>query len=151
MADLTPLQTASLIAGVVGGILGVINSLQSWRKNRPVVSVNAGESPMDGDIEVTIANPAARPITIRSAHFFGGAHSFKPTDYMLYTDGATAENINVEIAAGKSEGFKLIGRSGFVLFLFWHSNAAFIFSLLPLTIVRTKRQVERLQLIRRIE
>lgn len=151
MAELTPLQTASLIAGVVGGMLGVINSLQSWRKNRPVISVNAGESPMDGHIEVTIANPAARPITIRRARFFGGAHSFKPTDYMLYVEGATAENINVEIAAGKSAGFKPIGRSRFALLIFWHSNAAFIFLLLPLTIVRTKRQVERLRLIRRIE
>jgi hypothetical protein len=105
---------------------------------------------VDGDIEITIANPAARPITIRSARCIGGAHSFKSTDYMLYTEGATAEDINVEIAAGKSAGFKLIGASRFTLFIFWHSNTAIVFSL-PLTIVRTKRQVERLRCTRRID
>lgn len=151
MAELNLLQQVVLTIGGVGGALGIINTVQSWRKNRPVVSVNAGASPVDGDIEIVIANPAARPITIRRAHCIGGAHNFLPADYILYTEGATAADIHVEIAAGKSAGFKLIGRSRFVLFIFWHSNTAFIFSLLPLTIVRTKRQVERLRRTRRID
>ncbi len=150
MAELTWPQYVSLWIGVIGGALGAINTIQSWRRNRPIVSVNPDRPLADESIEIEVTNPAARPITITHSRCFPGPHSLKPADYEWQIDGAREHDLNLVIEPKKSEKLTFIPPDGaFLLWIYWHSNAAIIFSFVPLCVIRTKGQAERLKRTRR--
>jgi hypothetical protein len=57
------LKTWVGIAGIAGFLLALANAVQTWRRNRPIVSVHPGQHPTEA-IEIEIENPSLRPITI---------------------------------------------------------------------------------------
>jgi hypothetical protein len=63
------LKTWVGIAGIAGFLLSLANAVQTWRRNRPIVSVHPGQPPTDA-IEIEIENPSLRPITIIKSQCF---------------------------------------------------------------------------------
>src|SRR6266436_5367736 len=92
MADLTLLQIVGLITGTIAGTLGIIKTVQSWRKNRPLVSVML-EDADDRTIEIEIKNPASRPVTITRSRCVPGRYALRSSDYTLYIDGAKQNDL----------------------------------------------------------
>lgn len=142
MADLTLLQQAGLVVGLVGGVLGVINTLNSWRRNRPRVSVTRYRGETDSNLKITISNPSDRPLIIGHTWCPHRTHQFRPEDYSRQLEGGTTWIID----PGGVENFTLIRSTEdrLLLLIFWDSQGGFILSFIPLFVFRTRKQIERL-------
>ena len=143
MADLTPLQQAGLVVGLLGGVLGVINTLQSWQRKRPRVSVNRDRNETDGNLKISIWNPSYRPLLITHTCCLSKTpYQFRPEDYLRQLEGGTTWIIDPRGV----ETFTLVRstKGRLVLLIFWESSGAIILSFIPLLVFRTRKRIERL-------
>jgi hypothetical protein len=155
MAELSALQNVGILAGFAGFGISLANAIQTWRKNRPVMSVHPGAHPADKDIEITIENPSALSITITGTLCRPGAHELHPEKADLHHTARAAVDggVNWIISPRQTARFNLHQAAGdpassdgsFLFFVFWHSNAAFLFSRIPVFVVVTKRRRYRLR------
>lgn len=75
------------VVGVVGGLLGVINTLQIWRQNRPRVSFDCDRDGTERKFNVLIYNPSDRDIIISDMSCIGDHCKLDPFDYSRKVDG----------------------------------------------------------------
>lgn len=155
MADtavLTPLQDYGILAGIAGFVLSLVNAMQTWMKNRPILSLHPGAHPADDDLEITIENPSSRSITIVDTWCWPGAHEFVPEGRDLGGELRAAADgvVNWVIAPRAIARFTLFqaaekkGGTSLLLLVFWHSNAAFLFARIPLFALISERKREPL-------
>ena len=143
------LKTWVGIAGIAGFLLSLANAVQTWRRNRPIVSVHPGQHPTEA-IEIEIENPSLRPITIiKSQCFPSESHQVWDPDRPLRAQivASTYNEINRIIPGLAKQRFSFLRTKdgGFMLILFWQSNSAIVFSKVPLIVAMSGKSWERLR------
>jgi hypothetical protein len=138
-----------VIAGIAGFLLSLANAVQTWRRNRPIVSVHPGQHPTEA-IEIEIENPSLRPITIiKSQCFPSELHQVWDPDRPLRAQivASTYNEINRIIPGLAKQRFSFLRTKdgGFMLILFWQSNSAIVFSKVPLIVAMSGKSWERLR------
>jgi hypothetical protein len=151
MAELSTLQEVGILAGIAGFGISLVNAVQTWMRNRPLMSAHPGLHPADDEIEITIENPSSRALTIRRIDCWPrGAQQLCPeNDDLRRAARREDENdVNVVIlprASCRFSFFRAPNKGGFLLLVHWHNNAALLFSRVPLFLMMTKRRREALR------
>ena len=143
------LKTWVEIAGIAGFLLSLVNAVQTWRRNTPIVTVHPGQHPTEG-IEIEVENPSPQPITIlKSRCFPSESHQVWDPDRPLRGQIAatTYNEINRIIPGLTKQRFSFLRTrdGGFMLILFWQSNSAIVFSRVPRIVAMTGKRWERLR------
>src|SRR5260370_26164403 len=105
MAELSTLQAAGIWVGIAGFGISLINAAQTWFRHRPVMTIQPGQHPADGDMVIVIENPSPRAITIRSKWCWPkGAEELRPDDDNTgpAIRAAHHRDNNVRVAVGSS-------------------------------------------------
>jgi hypothetical protein len=146
------LKTWVELAGIAGFVLSLANAVQTWRRNRPIVSVHPGQHPTE-EIEIEIENPSLRPITIiKSKCFPSESHQVwdpdRPLRAQIFAATYAIYNEINRIIPGSAKqrfSFRRTKNGGFMLILFWQSNSAIVFSKVPLIVAMRGKSWERLR------
>jgi hypothetical protein len=150
MAELSALQQGGIVAGILGFAISLVNAVQSWRKNRPIISIHKSHLPTDGYVEITIHNPSQHGIMITKWK------SYTDADFHFTPDDANTKDV-IRMAMGKEINWIIPGNtthkyslirtsnSTFIMLISWQSNAAFIFAHFPLVVWMSKGRWRRFQ------
>jgi hypothetical protein len=138
-------EQVAQVVGVVGGVLGVINTLQNWRRNRPRVSVICDRGDTERELNVVVHNHSDRPIVItRTRCVLGDSCELCPVDYMRQIEEQRQPPWLIGPRSSETFALKPITEDSMLLFISWDSTAAFILSFIPLVVLRTRKQIRRL-------